>query len=305
MLPQHAAAAPSSVRVGIVGRGCVGDALYAACRRRPGVCVRAYDVVLERTDTLSVRALAAISDIVFVALPTEPAPHAGEDGDGAGGDGRGDGSGGAAAGRPYDLRAIEAAMAELDRFPGPIVLKSTVAPGTTEALAARYGLAALFHSPEFVSQATARLDVARPLRPDLLLGVCPGVPAAQIDRCEALLAATVLPRGGRVAVATAAETELAKLACNAFYACKVRLFNAVHALCERVGGGGAHYAVVRDLVVRRGWVHPMHTYVPDPGSGQRGVGGRCLPKDVGALAAFAREVGAPSPLLEAVARARA
>ena len=285
MLP-HAAAPSSSVRVGIVGRGCVGDALYAACRRRPGVCVRAYDVVLERTDTLSVRALAAISDIVFVALPTEPAPHAGEDGEGAG--------------RPYDLRAIEAAMAELDRFPGPVVLKSTVAPGTTEALAARFGLAALFHSPEFVSQATARLDVARPLRPDLLLGVCPGVPAAQIDRCEALLAATVLPRGGRVAVAAAAETELAKLACNAFYACKVRLFNEVHALCERVGGGGAHYPVVRDLVVRRGWVHPMHTYVPDPGSGERGVGGRCLPKDVGALAAFAREVGAPSPLLDVI-----
>ena len=47
-----------------------------------------------------------------------------------------------------------------------------------------------------------------------------------------------------------------------------------------------------------GWVNPMHTMVPGP-DGKLGFGGKCFPKDINAVIAYAESVSVDSVLLKA------
>ena len=273
------------VKVGLVGAGTVGAALRHFLHGRAhggggGVAVRAFDVVPERSDTASVHELAAWADVVILALPTNavvqppppppsPSPTA------------------------YDLCAVHRTLEALDAagfHAKPVLLRSTVAPTTTQSLFERFaGRMHVFHLPEMLSSATAAVDVderasAATGMARLTLGVCAGVPAASIDRCVRYLRA-MFPRQPQVAFASAVETESAKLFANAFFAAKLTLFEDFRRVCEHTG---AHYPTVRQLMLDSGWIHHMHTHpstnaAASP-SGSMRVAGACLPKDVRAAA---------------------
>lgn len=254
--------------VGIIGCGVVGEHLcHDLVPTGWPVCL--YDThetamvrVLTSTQSTAVTATAALVVIasrchtLFLTLPT-PAAAAG-----------------------HDLGTVESTLAFLLSFgfKGPVILKSTVCPGTTDRLAAQYQPLRLFHVPEFLSSRTAHLDTALPMQPYVLLGVPHKTPAALTDRVRTLLEHVARGRQ-RVMTVRARESEATKLFCNVFYAAKVQLFNEFYHLAQHYGFA---YETVRHLMIQQGWVHPMHTEVPGP-DGQLGFGGACLPKDTLAL----------------------
>lgn len=192
---------------------------------------------------------------------------------------------------PFDLTPLHTTLSTLSTFTqhhatthpfAPLLLCSTFTPGTTDALQRQYPLLHLAHLPEFLSASTATVDIAAPRHDTLLVGVPDGMSASVMDRVRrAVSRLGPHPPGTHHTIDTvrAVESETTKLCCNAFYATKVQVFNEFYHVCQRAG---VHYPTMKRLMVRYGWVHPMHTDVPGA-DGTFGFGGKCLPKDLGAL----------------------
>jgi UDPglucose 6-dehydrogenase len=85
-----------------------------------------------------------------------------------------------------------------------------------------------------------------------------------------------------------------KIFANSFYSVKVQFFNELYLICEKMG---CSYETVKDLMLKNGWINPMHTQVPGP-DGELSYGGACFPKDTNALLNFMREYSSPSKVLE-------
>lgn len=177
------------------------------------------------------------------------------------------------------------------------VLKSTVPVGTTRRLSKIYDIDSLVHSPEFLTERTAAEDAANPR-----LNVI-GIPVKsdEIDRqvppitgLEGLynIRWPTVP----VRVMSSDESELVKLATNAFFATKVAFWNEVESYCR---AAGIDYETVRAACVAEGRVGDLHTHVPGP-DGKRGFGGKCLPKDLRQLVRCLTEAGVPAPVMTAV-----
>ena len=184
--------------IAIIGAGVVGGALMAYLRGR-GHDVGAFDPPKGLDDA---RVLDA-AEIAFVCVPTPYAPGRGFD----------------------DSHLIEA----VDRLPGAktVVLKSTVLPGMTDDLQARYPQHRFLFNPEFLREATANDDFMHPDRQ--IVGCTPASAAA------ALGVMAILPRAEYERICPAREAEMAKYVANAFLAIKVSYANEVFDLCERLG----------------------------------------------------------------------
>jgi len=70
-----------------------------------------------------------------------------------------------------------------------------------------------------------------------------------------------------------------KIVCNSFYATKIQYFTEIKLLCDNLE---INYNNVRELILKNGWINPMHTNIP----GHYGIlsfGCDCFPKDIRAL----------------------
>ena len=205
-------------------------------------------------------------DAVFVAVPTP------------------EGEGGA-----VDLSFVLAALQSIAPVvapPTPVVIKSSVPPGTAARLGAALrdlGCAApLVVNPEFLQEGRAVEDVLHPYR--VVVG-------SDDPRAAALVAELHAPLGAPVVVTGAASAELAKYANNAYLATRLTFVNSLAHLAEAVGADVGD--VLRSLALDPR-VGP-HYLRPGPG-----YGGSCFPKDVRALVAAAAEHGHDLKLLRAV-----
>lgn len=205
------------------------------------------------------------SRIAFVCVPTPSAP---------------DGS--------CDTSVVEETVGWLES--DFIVVRSTVPPGTCGRLAAATGKNVVF-------------------QPEYGPGETPDHPYADVRSIGWIILGG--PREWTVPVADLYKTvcnstleirqtdwktaELAKYMENAFLAAKVAFCNEFF---DVAGAIGVDYNELRELWLMDPRMGRSHTWVyPD----DRGFGGNCLPKDLDALAAFAREAGSPMQLMEAVA----
>lgn len=212
------------------------------------------------------------SSLAFLAVPTPPLADGGA-----------------------DLSAVRQ-MADAVAATGtsaPLVIKSTVPPGTARALAAELGLAVL-SNPEFLKEGTALADFRRPDR--VIIG-------ADDDAAGALLAqlyGTFTRRSPRILMMDTASAEMGKYAANAMLATRISFVNEVASLCD---ASGADVDAVRRALGSDRRIGDHFLY---PGCG---YGGTCLPKDLAALSAMGRACGCPTPLADAViavnARSRA
>lgn len=191
-----------------------------------------------------------------------------------------------------DLSAVHAVVDGLAarlRRTALIVGKSTVPVGTARALAARVvGLtppgvhAEVAWNPEFLREGHGVADTLTPTR--LVLGVA----TADAEVTLGAIYADLLSAGVPLHVTDLETAELAKTAANAFLAAKISFANAMAALGER---SGADVVALADILG------------DDPRIGRAflgagpGYGGGCLPKDVRALAATARDLGV-TPVVE-------
>lgn len=230
---------------------------------------------------------ASDADIVLLAVPTPP---------------RADGS--------NDLSAIEAVATELAQVFGAssveerqvVVVRSTVVPGTTDSVIAPLvagaapGRLAVASNPEFLREGSAMADFLKPDR--VVIGAHEPWAA---DRLRALYA----PLTTEVVCTTPATAELAKYTSNALLATLISFSNEIARVAEATPD-----VDVEDVLAA---VHLDRRLQPRGHDGQRlepgvlsylkagcGYGGSCLPKDVAALIAYARDVGEAPGLLEAV-----
>lgn len=177
--------------------------------------------------------------------------------------------------------AVAAAVENADA--GTVVaVKSTIPPGTTQALVrANEGRGiAVVMCPEFLREGQAIHDFMHPAR------LVVGGDAAACRRVAALFE----PVGGTVIITDATSAEMIKYGANAFLALKISFINEIAHLCELTG------ATVDDVADGMGL---------DPRVGRSflnaglGFGGSCFPKDVRALEATAGYHGHSFWLLKA------
>jgi UDPglucose 6-dehydrogenase len=185
-----------------------------------------------------------------------------------------------------DLSYIEAVIDELASNVTRdclVVGKSTVPVGTAARLAARLnkltgkGIAAsLAWNPEFLREGFAVQDT---LRPDRLVV---GVTSDKADAKLRAVYAPILAAGVPYITTNLATAELAKVAANAFLATKVSFINAMADVCK---AAGADVVTLADVLGHDSRIGRQFL------SAGLGFGGGCLPKDIRALMARARELG--------------
>lgn len=168
-----------------------------------------------------------------------------------------------------------------------VVGKSTVPVGTATAIAdvvrstCREHEVTLAWNPEFLREGHAVADTLHPDR--LVFGVEPG----NNDHAVRLLRevyADALAAGVPLHITDLPTAELAKSAANAFLATKISFINAMAELSDLAG---ADVVALADIL---GGDTRIGRRFLDAGVG---FGGGCLPKDIRALGARARELGAP------------
>ena len=167
-----------------------------------------------------------------------------------------------------------------------VVGKSTVPVGTAAALGRQlaelspsYVEAELAWNPEFLREGHAVADTIRPDR--IVVGVTS--PWAELLLREVY--AAPLAAGVPFLVTDLATAELAKTAANAFLATKLSFVNAMAEVCEVAGADVVQLAQALAHDTRIGGRFLV------PGLG---FGGGCLPKDIRAFAATARQLGVTS-----------
>jgi len=219
----------------------------------------------------------AVADslVLFVAVPTPP---------------RDDGS--------TDLAAVEAVAREVGRTMDGykvIVNKSTVPVGTAEKVrgwiseelekrGAKTGFS-VASNPEFLREGAAIGDFMRPDR--VVIGT-------DDEQATAILKSLYRPLyliEAPIVLTNVVTAEMIKYAANAFLATKISFINEVANLCE-VAGADVHdiaKGIGLDGRIGRKFLHPGP-----------GFGGSCFPKDTRSMAHFAREMGTPTRIVEAV-----
>jgi len=249
-----------SYKIGIVGRGFVGGAMYENFKDCFEVAV--WDSVEEKRTLNSFESFVDWSDIIFVCVPT-PMKENGQ----------------------CDVSIVEdvvAKIANLDRRKY-VVIKSTVTPGTTERLAELHNMVIGFN-PEFLTEANSYNDFR--YQPLIILGsdnTGLGTVMAQLYyefNAKVDNVAHVIQRSTK-------EAELFKYLANCFLATKVIFANEFKRLCDK---SNVDYGRIAEIAVLDKRLGHTHWRVPGP-DGQYGFGGSCFPKDTSALLAYADEIG--------------
>lgn len=244
-------------QIGIIGLGVVGSAArgyFESWGHRPHL----YDPYLGLGSTQEINE----AQVVFVCVPTPYREHGG-----------------------FDPSAVEEAIALL-KPEKIVVIKSTVLPGTTDALQRRHPEHRILFNPEFLREATAHEDF---LRPDRQIVGC-----TDTSRSVAGEVMSLLPGAPFMRIVTAAEAEMAKYMANAFLALKVSFANEIYDLCTALG---IDYEAVRPLVAADARIGPSHLDIFH--GGYRGYGGKCLSKDTRSLMDLAQAAGVNLRLLRA------
>lgn len=247
--------------IGVVGLGVVGGTAEAAFRAA-GVETRGYD----RYRGIGTPADLAVCSVVFLSVPT-PSGREGE----------------------HDLTEVDYAIREIAPHleGGTVVaIKSTIPPGTCEALAAQHPQLEFASVPEFLVASRAVESFVRPDR--IVIGARSPETAGTI----AELMKQIAPEAP-VVILEPTEAEFVKLCSNAMLAAKVSIANELSAICARIG---VQWTRVQGVVGLDRRIGPDHLTV----TAERGFGGECLPKDLDGLIAASRNWGYEPTLLDEI-----
>ena len=257
------------LKVGIIGLGMVGGPLKRWFEE--GGRVRGVDLFCFDTDPAKgYRDNVNKADYIFLTVPTPS---------------RNDGS--------CDTSIVENCVQSIEdgRI---IVIKSTVVPGTTEILQAKYPRKRLLFNPEFLTEKRAWEDFINPSRQ--LVG------HTQVSKGDAVAILNLLPRGNFTRPwethnayynITSTEAELIKYLSNVFGYIKVVFGNMMADICHSINlamtldmgislsvdYGNIKEVVGADLRIGEAWLDVDH-------GAYCGAGGYCFPKDMNAFIVF-------------------
>lgn len=259
--------------IGIIGLGFVGGALLKSFNFKH-ITVNCYDKYKDG-------GIGKLSDvintqIVFLCLPTKFNENL----------------------NIYDKSAINIICDQLSNlcYNGAVVIKSTVEPNTTENLAKTFPKLNLIHNPEFLTAITAFKDFHN--QKHIVLGRSSTCSIDSYDEVRQFYKNNY--PDAEISLSSSTESECMKIFVNCFYASKIQIFNEFYLLCDKIG---SDYGCVKQMMIKNGWINPMHTDVPGI-DGQLSYGGLCFPKDTNALLQFMKTNSSKKKVLQAVVEER-
>ena len=248
------------MKIGIVGLGVVGSTVRHGFRKL-GHSVTVHDIKLDtRLDDLQGM------EITFICVPTPQSKS-----------GRVDTS--------IVREVVRDLLGRLD-YKGIVAIKSTVEPGTTEALMSEYPDHRICFVPEFLRERCAISDFVDGHELCII-----GTYDSQVydlvktahghyPRCFARLSPT--------------EAEVSKYFSNTYHAMLITFANAFYQICERMG---ADYTIMKNAITK---LKSIGDHYLDCNRELRGFGGACLPKDTHAIVALVEQLGLDIDILRAI-----
>lgn len=242
-------------KIGIIGNGFVGNALYVGMQSTSDIKV--YDI----DPAKAIHSLEEVlsSEFIFLCVPT-PQVYSGA----------------------IDLSYIEkcfkniVANSKILHKNVKIVIKSTVVPGTCDSLSKKYNLPVL-SNPEFLTERFALEDFNNP-RCIVIGGETP-----HVLELQKFYEAKFPSKMYHYIVTDTNTSELIKYITNCFFSVKISFMNEMKQISD---AAGANWSEVIKGFIADGRVFPQHLDVPGHDS-KLGFGGKCLPKDTNALTNFA------------------
>ena len=187
-------------------------------------------------------------------------------------------------GKGCDISAVEEVISKVEGNK-IVVIKSTVVPGTTDEMQAKYPQHSILFNPEFLRQAHAIKDMKNP--DEQIVGY------TEKSKSFAQEIMDLLPKTKHNFIVPAKEAEMAKYFSNTFLALKVTFANQIYDLCQKMG---INYDTVKDMAsVSPRFAFSHFDVLFD---GYRGYSGACLPKDTKALIKFGEKIGVDLSLLK-------
>ncbi len=182
-----------------------------------------------------------------------------------------------------DLTQLRTALAGLRDYAAlgvPLVIRSTIPPGSTREAVAWAGASTshVLTNPEFLRQGTAMADFRTPTR--IVIGRFPDADPAAVALVAGLFDRLAAP----LIIVDVAAAELIKNGANAFLALKLSFTSEMSALAEEFGADIDDVLDGITLDPRIGSTYMRPSF---------GFGGSCLPKELKALAVAGRDRGLP------------
>jgi len=237
--------------IGFIGQGWIGKHYADEFESRM------YDVVRYSLEEPYIhnKHLIPTCDVVFIAVPT-PTTKVG-----------------------FDESIVREALTLVGK--GKIaVIKSTLLPGITEKLQDEFPNIYVLHSPEFLVEATAAEDAAKPKRN--IVGIPKDTPEF---RQKAVSILRILPEAPYQKVMRSRDAEMVKYAGNCFLYTKVMFMNILYDMAEHTGCDwkSLREALINDPRIGESHTQPVH-------SSGRGAGGHCLIKDFEAFRRMYKDI---------------
>jgi UDPglucose 6-dehydrogenase len=253
------------MKIGIIGQGFVGNAVYQKFIEKYKVLT--YDIDKSRCNS-TLEEVVGQCDYIFICLPTPMLSSGACD--------------------TSVIRKVLHQVSSLVEGKRTIILKSTVPPITTAELNAIYSNLDICFNPEFLTARNAVEDFKN--QEVIILGGEPSVISGVGKIYEVLFPdAEIIYTDARVA-------EMCKYVINAFLSTKVAFANEIKEFCDT---RGIDYKKVIDLVKLDDRIGVSHWDVPGY-DGFPGFGGTCFPKDINALICEFKRIQKRAIILEAV-----
>jgi UDPglucose 6-dehydrogenase len=185
----------------------------------------------------------------------------------------------------YVEKAVETWHTKVRLF----IIRSTVTPGTIKKLSERYPQNEFVMQPEYVGETLGHPLIEPNRQTFVILG---GTKKATQIAAEAW--ARVLHAGSKIRQVDAMTAEFCKYMENCYLATKVIFVNDWARLCRKAG---VDFMELREAWLDDDRIGRSHTFAYEENPG---FSGKCLPKDLNSIAHFARSIGQPLELIEAV-----
>ena len=254
------------MKIGIIGQGFVGNAVYQKFKNYFDILT--YDIDETKCNS-DFHYIKKGCDTIFLCLPTPMY----EDG-------------------TCNTSIVEIMLSQINGY-GPnksydIVIKSTIPPGTTEEWNERFEKLNIVFNPEFLTEANAVSDYENQNR-IILGGPRPATTRLKRIFTKVFPKAHIIKTGSR-------HAEMVKYVTNAFLATKVSFANEMYQICQALD---IDYDKVIEYAQHDDRLGTSHWAVPGP-DGDFGYGGHCFPKDVKALISLANKYSLDPKILNAV-----
>ncbi len=264
-------------KIGVVGNGFVGGAVKFGFSPQTGCDaeVRVYDKSPEKS-THTLEETVNKSDFIFLSVPTP----ANEDGS-------------------INIDILDNALCDIYKVhdrkkTNSILIRSTVIPGTTRKLQAKYHQLNLIFNPEFLTERSANFDFINQSR--FIIGSGDSMSSAMASEEFSELLKDRFGNCISILECTYETAEMIKYMNNCFFSTKVSFMNEMYQIAKK---SNVNWEQAVDGFVADGRIGHSHLNVPGH-DGKYGFGGSCFPKDIQAMINFGESIGVDIKVLKGV-----